>query len=300
MPPRARPWRAIFAIMTKVGAYIVLRLWLLLFGDGAGASAQFGGEWLLLGGMATVAFGAIGTLGFAGHGAARRLFGARVLRNGARRHRNGAGRRHGRGAVLPGQLDARPRRLLPPGRACRAGPRARGGRARRDAGGLRRGDEVDDEDEVGIAIPATMGMLGLAFIGCALVIAGLPPLSGFIAKFALLTAALNPPGGASRRRPALGLARRPDPVRTGGAHRHDARRHSRLLGFAGPGRAARAADRDGAGRRASAPVRGPDDPGRPGHALHAGDGAVAARPSRLRPRRPRSAGRQPRADMGPT
>ena len=48
--------------------------------------------------------------------------------------------------------------------------------------------------EVGIAIPATMGMLGLAFIGCALVIAGLPPLSGFIAKFALLTAALNPSG----------------------------------------------------------------------------------------------------------
>ena len=50
----------------------------------------------------------------------------------------------------------------------------------------------DEEEEVGIAIPATMGLLGLAFIGCALVIAGLPPLSGFIAKFALLTAALNP------------------------------------------------------------------------------------------------------------
>ena len=41
-----------------------------------------------------------------------------------------------------------------------------------------------------------MGFLGLAFIGCALVISGLPPLSGFIAKFGLLTAALNPPAGA--------------------------------------------------------------------------------------------------------
>ena len=47
-----------------------------------------------------------------------------------------------------------------------------------------------------MAIPATMAILGLAFIGCALVIAGLPPLSGFIAKFALLTAALNPSGVA--------------------------------------------------------------------------------------------------------
>src|SRR3712207_3569747 len=55
-------------------------------------------------------------------------------------------------------------------------------------------EDIDEEGEVGIAIPATMGMLGLAFIGCALVIAGLPPLSGFIAKFALLTAALNPSG----------------------------------------------------------------------------------------------------------
>ena len=57
-------------------------------------------------------------------------------------------------------------------------------------------DEVDESDEIGIAIPATMGILGLAFVGCALVISGLPPLSGFIAKFALLTAALNPPNGA--------------------------------------------------------------------------------------------------------
>ena len=36
-----------------------------------------------------------------------------------------------------------------------------------------------------------MAVLGLAFIGCAVVISGLPPLSGFIAKFAILAAALN-------------------------------------------------------------------------------------------------------------
>jgi multicomponent K+:H+ antiporter subunit D len=41
-----------------------------------------------------------------------------------------------------------------------------------------------------------MGVLGVAFIGCALVISGMPPLSSFIAKFALLRAALNPSTGA--------------------------------------------------------------------------------------------------------
>jgi multicomponent K+:H+ antiporter subunit D len=47
------------------------------------------------------------------------------------------------------------------------------------------------DDVVGVAIPAAMAFLGLAFMGCALVIAGLPPLSGFLAKFSLLSAALQ-------------------------------------------------------------------------------------------------------------
>jgi len=57
-------------------------------------------------------------------------------------------------------------------------------------------DEPDGQAEVGIAIPATMGLLGLAFIGCALLISGLPPLSGFIAKFAILAAAINARSGS--------------------------------------------------------------------------------------------------------
>jgi multicomponent K+:H+ antiporter subunit D len=56
--------------------------------------------------------------------------------------------------------------------------------------------ELEGPVEVGIAIPATMGMLGLAFIGSALVISGLPPLSGFIAKFALVATAINARPGA--------------------------------------------------------------------------------------------------------
>jgi multicomponent K+:H+ antiporter subunit D len=55
-------------------------------------------------------------------------------------------------------------------------------------------DELQAEDESGVIIPATMAFLGLCFIGCTLILAGLPPLSGFIAKFAVLTALFNLPG----------------------------------------------------------------------------------------------------------
>jgi multicomponent K+:H+ antiporter subunit D len=44
---------------------------------------------------------------------------------------------------------------------------------------------------VGVAIPAAMAFLGMSFIACALLITGLPPLSGFVAKFSLLSAALQ-------------------------------------------------------------------------------------------------------------
>ena len=43
-------------------------------------------------------------------------------------------------------------------------------------------------------LPAAAALLGLAFIVCTLVITGLPPLSGFVGKFAMLSALLNPLG----------------------------------------------------------------------------------------------------------
>ena len=49
------PVAALFAMMTKVGVYAVLRLWTLFFPPGAGASALFGADVLVWGGLATLA-----------------------------------------------------------------------------------------------------------------------------------------------------------------------------------------------------------------------------------------------------
>jgi multicomponent K+:H+ antiporter subunit D len=47
-------------------------------------------------------------------------------------------------------------------------------------------DEDGLDREVGVAVPGTMAVLGLCFAACTMLMAGLPPLSGFIAKFAIL------------------------------------------------------------------------------------------------------------------
>jgi multicomponent K+:H+ antiporter subunit D len=54
-------------------------------------------------------------------------------------------------------------------------------------------DQADagQEEEVGPRIPAVMAILGVSFLASALLIAGLPPLAGFVAKFALLSGLLR-------------------------------------------------------------------------------------------------------------
>ena len=186
------PVAAIFAIMTKVGVYVILRLWLLSFGPGTGASVQFGADWLLFGGMATMIFGAIGMLGAQ---TGSRLTGFAVLISS--------------GTVLAVIASGQPDALAPALFYLTSSTLALGAlfmlvelidRGRdpvadmlavtREAFGDEDEDE-EDESEVGVIIPATMAFLGFSFICCTLMIAGLPPLSGFVGKFAILSALLD-------------------------------------------------------------------------------------------------------------
>lgn len=54
-------------------------------------------------------------------------------------------------------------------------------------------------EDAGVAIPAAMAFLGLVFVCCTLLVSGLPPLPGFLAKFTLLSTALQAaPASAAR------------------------------------------------------------------------------------------------------
>jgi multicomponent K+:H+ antiporter subunit D len=189
------PVAAVFAILTKVGVYVVLRLWLLLFGEGAGASAQFGGEWLLYGGMATIIFGMIGTL--ASQNMARLAAYSVLVSSGTVLAAIGMGQ----AGVTGGALFYLVSSTLGLGAFFLVVELAERGRepgadmiaVTQEAYGEAE-EEFDEADPIGLIIPATMGVLSLAFIGCALVIAGLPPMAGFIGKFALLSSALKSTG----------------------------------------------------------------------------------------------------------
>ena len=203
------PAAAVFAILTKVGVYAVLRLWTLCFPAEAGASAGFGGDALVWGGVATLAFGALGMLasqqlarlaGYAVIGSSGTLvaatgFAAPALSGGALFYLASS--------TLAGCALFLLVELLERSRQVEVGPKqlddgAAGLPAFLDAA-PRPGINLDDDERAltGRAIPASLAFLGLAFTVCALVTAGLPPLAGFVAKLAMLSALLELQGPAA-------------------------------------------------------------------------------------------------------
>ncbi|ODS57912.1 MAG: monovalent cation/H+ antiporter subunit D [Agrobacterium sp. SCN 61-19] len=183
------PVAGMFAILSKVGIYVILRLTMLLFGDGP--SAGFGAEVLLLGGMATLVFGTIGVLASQALG---RLAGYSVLvSSGTLLMVLGIND----GVVSSGALLYLVSstltisaffmliELVERGQDAGANVLAVTMEAYGD------GEEADMEDGEGTTMPGTMAILGICFAACAILLAGLPPLSGFIAKFAMLSAMMG-------------------------------------------------------------------------------------------------------------
>ncbi len=190
------PVAALFAMMTKLGIYVVLRLSLLWFGAGAGAaSAHFGSTVLLWAGIITLVSGTVGLLGarelgrLAGYSvlvSSGTLLGAIALQQPA---------------VTAGALAYLVISVL--GIAALflldglVAPREED----EDVEQLEPYDPVGDalfteEDETRVERPAPITILAACFLACGLLLVGLPPLSGFVAKFALLAPMLDAGPGA--------------------------------------------------------------------------------------------------------
>ncbi|WP_253944154.1 monovalent cation/H+ antiporter subunit D [Pseudogemmobacter hezensis] len=191
----AAPVAAIFSVMTKVGVYVILRLSMLIFGLGAGESAGFGADVLVWGGMATMLFGVFGVLGSQGLG--RMAAHLVLISSGTVLSAIGLALMGGGTVLLSGALYYMVSSTLATTMLfllIEPMTREQGGIAAMlaltaDAYGLDADEE--DEEEGGLAIPGTMTILGLCFGVCVIVLASLPPLSGFIGKVAMLSGMLG-------------------------------------------------------------------------------------------------------------
>ncbi|MDR1967249.1 MAG: monovalent cation/H+ antiporter subunit D [Burkholderiaceae bacterium] len=199
------PVAALFAVMTKLGVYAVLRVWTLLFSPAAGVSAQFGGSALVWIGLATLAVGAVGIM--ATHHLGRMAAACTVMSSGTILAAIGFGRPditagalyYAVGSTLAVSALFLIVELIDRSRAADETPvyvsevePAEGFAYPVDM--LPPPDVNLDDDQhplIGQAIPAAMAFLGLSFIACALTVAGLPPLSGFVGKVVMLTGLLG-------------------------------------------------------------------------------------------------------------
>jgi multicomponent K+:H+ antiporter subunit D len=189
------PAAALFAILTKVGVYALLRASTLLSPEGA--AAPLGGDALLPFGCVTAALAALGMLGT--HRLDRQAALSVIVSAGTLL----AAVSLGRAPVTAGALFF----LVSSARSASAlflivdlverwrnagativdpAPYLTAALEERDV-------NLDDEEEplVGVPFPASTAFLGLAFLACTVLVAGLPPLSSFVGKVAMLSGALG-------------------------------------------------------------------------------------------------------------
>ncbi|MCU0809810.1 MAG: monovalent cation/H+ antiporter subunit D [Thiobacillaceae bacterium] len=167
------PVAALFAIMTKVGAYSILRVYSLIAGDSAGPLTQLLDAWLAPLALVTLLLGMLGVI--ASTALRQQAAYLVVVSIGSLLLAFGLGSADALAAglyYLPHTTFASAALFL----LADSISRARG--------------ELADRFESGPAMPGARVMGGL-FFAIAVALAGLPPLSGFLGKFMLLKAALD-------------------------------------------------------------------------------------------------------------
>ena len=192
------PAAAILAILSKVGIYVVLRLGSLVFSPVAGASAGFGLELLFAAGEATVIFGMFGML--SSRDLTRATAFAVMVSSGTVLTIIGGGGPTSLGGALYYLIGS----TLACGALFLVAEILERGR---DPGGSADKAVFDDEyrdpfedterNEPGLVIPAAVATLGGAVILCTVMIAGLPPLAGFIGKVAMMRSEVAAGGAAA-------------------------------------------------------------------------------------------------------
>ncbi|HET8984600.1 MAG TPA: monovalent cation/H+ antiporter subunit D [Trueperaceae bacterium] len=188
------PAAAIFAVMTKVGVYVTLRMLMLASGSGdATGIVELISPWLLVGGIATIVYGSVGVL--SSRELPRLAAYSTLISSGTLLAAFGTADERVIGASLYYLVAS----TLAVGAAfLLAEPIAR----RKEVEAVQVVEPVFGDDfetnlrsefegyEVGVVIPASTALLGGAFVVCALVLIGLPPLAGFVAKLGIMSGVL--------------------------------------------------------------------------------------------------------------
>ena len=169
------PVAALFAIMTKVGAYAILRVYTLIFGTTGGPLAGLVEPWLLPLGLTTIVLGAVGAL--ASPRLAQLAAWLAVASAGTLLTAFGLGGARAVGAGLY---------YLVHTTFAAAALFLVADLVRQARGGM--GDRL-----VAGPAPAGANVLGGLFLVIALAVAGIPPLSGFIGKFLILQSSIGSP-----------------------------------------------------------------------------------------------------------
>jgi len=185
------PAGALFAVLTKVGVYAILRIGTLFLGADVAASPSPGTPWLVVAGMGTLVYGALGVL--ASRDFPRLASYSVLVSSGTLLAAIAIGETALTGAALYYMVVSTLAlcaffllvELVERGRRPGADVLAVTAEAF---------VAVDDrhDEEVGTAFPATTALLGIAFGACAIMLAGLPPLAGFVGKYAMLNALFQP------------------------------------------------------------------------------------------------------------